>query len=135
MTRRLLHIAAVALALSAIPALAQQPARAPGRAAADKAGQDKGGPDRRGGLPVIGCPSLANYRMLLHDGPQAAAARLTDPKADHLGCSVLTRAEMTGIVDRVVLGGQSYDCAGVRGTTVCHWIEAGASARAGAAGR
>ena len=132
MTRRLLRIAAVALALSAIPALAQQPARAPGRAAADK---DKGGPDRRGGPPVIGCPSLANYRMLLHDGPQAAAARLTDPKADHLGCSVLTRAEMTGIVDRVVLGGQSYDCAGVRGTTACHWIEAGASARAGAAGR
>ncbi len=135
MTRRLLRIAAVALALSAIPALAQQPARGPGRAAADKAGQDKGGADRRGGPPVIGCPSLANYRMLLHDGPQAAAARLTDPKADHLGCSVLTRAEMTGIVDRVVLGGQSYDCAGVRGTTACHWIEAGASARAGAAGR
>ena len=43
---------------------------------------------------------------------------------------------MTGIVDRVVLGGQSYDCAGVRGTTACHWIEAGSvRARAGAAGR
>ncbi|MBP1183927.1 hypothetical protein [Methylobacterium sp. PvR107] len=136
MTRRLLRIAAVAFALSALPALAQQPARTPGRAAADKAGPDKGGPDRRGGPPVIGCPSLANYRMLLHDGPQAAAARLADPKADHLGCSALTRAEMTGIVDRVVLGGQSYDCAGVRGTTACHWIESGASAaRAGAAGR
>jgi hypothetical protein len=135
MTPRLLRIAAVAFALSAMPALAQQPARTPGRAAADKAGPDKGGPDRRGGPPVIGCPSLANYRMLLHDGPQAATARLADSKADHLGCSVLTRAEMTGIVDRVVLGGQSYDCAGVRGTTACHWIEAGASARAGAAGR
>ena len=125
MTCRLLRIAAVALALAAIPALAQQPARTPGRAAADKAGQDKGGPDRRGGPPVIGCPSLANYRMLLHDGPHAAAARLADPKADHLGCSVLSRAEITGIVDRVVLGGQSYDCAGVRGTTACHWIEPG----------
>lgn len=135
MTRRLLRIAAVALALPAIPALAQQPARAPGRAAADKAGQDKGGPDRRGGPPVIGCPSLANYRMLLRDGPQAAAAHLADPKADHLGCSALSRAEMTGIVDRVVLGGQSYECAGVRGTTACHWIEAGASARPGPAGR
>jgi hypothetical protein len=135
MTRRLLHIAAVALALSAIPALAQQPARAPGRAAADKAGQDKGGPDRRGGLPVIGCPSLANYRMLLHDGPQAAAARVRTEQPRWSAFGSVRRAEMTGIVDRVVLGGQSYDCAGVRGTTVCHWIEAGASARAGAAGR
>jgi hypothetical protein len=134
MTRRLLRIATVALTLSAVPALgqqlAQQLARPPGRAS-----QEKGGPDRRGGAPVIGCPSLANYRMLMHNGPQAAAAQLADPKADHLGCALLSRTEMTGIVDRVVLGGQSYDCAGMRNTTACQWIEAGASARPGPAGR
>jgi hypothetical protein len=127
MTRRLLRIFALALGLSTIPALAQQTPRAPGRATPEKGGQDKGGPDRRGGPPVIGCPSLANYRMLMRAGAQAAAAQLADPKADHLGCTALPRAEITGIVDRVSLGGQSYDCAGVRGTTACHWIEAGAA--------
>jgi hypothetical protein len=145
MTGRLLPIAALTLALAAVPALGQQAGRAPGRTAPDKGGPDKGGPDkggpdkgapdRRGGPPVIGCPSLANYRMLMRDGVQAAAAQLADPKADHLGCSTLSRAEITGIADHVSLGGQSYDCAGIRGTTACHWIEAGASGRPGPAGR
>ncbi|MCJ2048557.1 hypothetical protein [Methylobacterium sp. J-070] len=140
MTGRLLRIAALALGLCAAPALGQQPGRAPGRpvpdrGAADKGASDKGVADRRGGPPVIGCPSLANYRMLMRGGVQEAAAQLADPKADHLGCAPLSRAEITGIVDRVSLAGQSYDCAGIRGTTVCHWIEAGASGRPGPPGR
>jgi hypothetical protein len=124
-----------ALSLAAAPALAQTANRATGRAGVDKSQdktqdktQDKGGADRRGGPPVIGCPSLANYRMLMRAGLQAAAAQLADPKADHLGCTALARAEITGIVDRVSLGGQSYECAGLRGTTACHWFEAGAAA-------
>jgi hypothetical protein len=128
MTGRFLRFTALALALSAGPALSQQAGRAPGRAATDRGGPDRTGADRRGGPPVIGCPSLANYRMLMRGGAPAAAAQLADPKADHLGCATLTRAEITGIVDHVSLGGQSYDCAGVRGTTACHWIEAGAVA-------
>ncbi|MGH1573907.1 hypothetical protein ACRAWG_28775 [Methylobacterium sp. P31] len=135
MTRRLLRNIALALGLSAVPALAQQSPRPQGRATPEKGSQDKGAPDRHGGPPVIGCPSLANYRMLMRGGAQAAAAQLADPKADHLGCTALSRTEITGIVDRVTLGGQSYDCAGVRGTTACHWIEAGAAAHPAPAGR
>ncbi len=41
--------------------------------------------------PVIACPSVANYRMLMQSGPSAAAATLNDPKADHLGCAALPR--------------------------------------------
>ncbi|MBE7203905.1 MAG: hypothetical protein INR70_39765 [Parafilimonas terrae] len=146
MTGRLLSIATLTFALAAAPALGQQAGRAQGRAGSDKSLSDKGGPDkggpdkgsadRRGGPPVIGCPSLANYRMLMRDGVQAAAAQLADPKADHLGCSTLSRSEITGIADHVSLGDHSYDCAGIRGTTACHWIEAGgASGRPGPAGR
>ncbi len=125
MTRFRLRIALVALALSALPASGEPAGRAQGRAA----------PERRVGPPVIGCPSLANYRMLLHGGAQAAAAQLADPKADHLGCAALPRADITGIADRVALGGRSYDCAALRNTTACHWIEAGAADRPGPAGR
>jgi len=104
-----------------LPAQAQQPLRpkAGEKAAADKAA--------RGPAPaaVIACPSVANYRMLMQAGATAAAATLADPKADHLGCAALARTELTGIVDKVTLGGQSYDCAGVRGTTACHWIAPG----------
>ena len=39
--------------------------------------------------------------------------------------TVMGRTRVTGIVDKVTLGGQSYDCAGVRGTTACHWIAPG----------
>lgn len=123
MTRRPLSdavLVALALGLGATQVRAQQPPRAP-RAA----GSDRSAPDRRAAPPVIGCPSLANYRMLMRDGAATAAAHLADPKADHLGCAALARAEITGIVDKVTLGGQSYDCAGVRGTTACHWIAPG----------
>ncbi|WCS26758.1 hypothetical protein LOK46_08015 [Methylobacterium sp. NMS14P] len=123
MTRRPLSdavLVALALGLGATQVQAQQAPRAP-RAA----GPDRSAPDRRAGPPVIGCPSLANYRMLMRDGAAAAAAHLADPKADHLGCAALARTEVTGIVDKVTLGGQSYDCAGVRGTTACHWIAPG----------
>jgi len=130
MTRVSLRIAVVALGLSVPPASGQTANRAPART-----GPDKAAADRRSGPPVIGCPSLANYRMLMRGGAQAAAAQLADPKADHLGCTALSRADITGIVDRVSLGGQSYDCAGLRATTACHWIEAGAADRSGPAVR
>ena len=41
MTRRLLRSFALALGLSAVPALAQQAPRTPGRATPDKGSQDK----------------------------------------------------------------------------------------------
>ena len=123
-------MAVLALGLSALPALGQTANRAPART-----GPDKAAADRRSGPPVIGCLSLANYRMLMHGGPQAAAAQLADPKADHLGCSVLPRGDVTGIADRVSLGGQSYDCASLRNTTACHWVEVGAVDRPAPAGR
>lgn len=120
MTRRLLPdavLVALALGLGAAPVQAQQAPRAPR--------PDRSVPDRRAGPPVIGCPSLANYRMLMRDGAAAAAAHLADPKADHLGCAALARTDFAGIVDKVTLGGASYDCAAVRGTTACHWIAPG----------
>lgn len=137
MTRVSLRFSAVALGLAAAlvtPALGQPGGRAPGRAGPERSAPDKAA-DRRAGPPVIGCPSLANYRMLMHGGAQAAAALLADPKADHLGCSVLPRGDVTGIADRVSLGGQSYDCASLRSTTTCHWVEAGAVDRPGPSGR
>ncbi len=72
--------------------------------------------------------------MLMHDGAPAAAATLADPKADHLGCAALPRNRIGGIVDRVTLGGRSYDCAAVKDTTVCHWVETGALPASGEAG-
>ncbi len=139
MTRVLLRGAALALALWAVPASGQQGTRAPGKPGLDKPGLDKLGtdrpspekaadrrvPDRSGAPPVIGCPSLANYRILMRQGGPAAAAVLADPKADHLGCAALPRGRFTGIADRVALGSQSYDCASVQGTASCHWVEAG----------
>ena len=125
MTRMLLRVAALTLGLCAVPALGQPAAKAPARSGPDKAA----GPDRKALGQVIGCPSLANYRMLLHDGAAAAAAVLADPKADHLGCTLVTRSEITGLVDRVTLGDRSYECAGLPTTTACHWMEAGAAAR------
>ncbi|MCJ2022412.1 MULTISPECIES: hypothetical protein [unclassified Methylobacterium] len=124
-----LRIAVLALGLSVLPASSQTASRAPARPGPDKTA------DRRGGPPVIGCPSLANYRMLMHDGAPAASALLADPKADHLGCTVMARGDVTGIADRVSLGGRSYDCASLRNTTACHWVEAGAVDRPGPAGR
>ena len=127
MTRMPLRVAVLALGLCALPALGQ-PAKAPARH----------GPDRKGAGPgtgqLNGCPSLANYRMLMHDGAAAAAALLADPKADHLGCTLVTRSEITGLVDRVTLGDRSYECADLPTTTACHWMEAGAAARPAPAG-
>ncbi|MCJ2121247.1 hypothetical protein [Methylobacterium sp. J-077] len=125
----LLRVATLALGLSAMPALGQPAAKAPARPGQDRAAHDKTGPDRKGAGQVIGCPSLANYRMLLHDGAAAAASVLADPKADHLGCTLVTRSDITGLVDRVTLGDRSYECAALPTTTVCHWMEAGAAAR------
>ncbi|QEE38732.1 MULTISPECIES: hypothetical protein [unclassified Methylobacterium] len=133
MTRMLLRVAALALGLCAVPALGQPAAKAPARAGQDRTGHGKAASDRKNAGPaggqVIGCPSLANYRMLMHDGAPAAAAVLADPKADHLGCTLMSRADITGLADRVSLGGRNYECAGVPGTTACHWMEAGAAGR------
>ena len=84
--------------------------------------------------PVIACPSVANYRMLMQGGPAAAAATLNDPKADHLGCAALPRNRIGSVVDHVTLAGRAYDCAAVKDTTVCHWMDAGALPGGGAEG-
>lgn len=79
--------------------------------------------------PAIGCPSLANLRMLLRrvgDDAKAAPAVLADDKADHLGCVVLTRSAVTAITDRAAFDGRAYECAGLQGTGICHWTLAGA---------
>ena len=127
MTCLLLRVATLALGLAAGPALGQPAAKAPARPGQDRAAHDKGSPDRKAAGQVIGCPSLANYRMLMRDGGAAAAALLADPKADHLGCNTLSRAEITGLADRVSLGGRNYECASLQTTTACHWMESGAA--------
>lgn len=79
--------------------------------------------------PVIGCPSLANLRRLLRDAKDdraAALAVLAAEHADHLGCAPVPRERVVGLADHVALGGQSYDCLGLRDTGLCHWTLAGA---------
>lgn len=78
--------------------------------------------------PVIGCASLANYRLLMRQTGDAAAAAalLADPKADHLGCGAITPESVTGISDHVALDGQAYECLGLQSTGVCQWVTAGA---------
>lgn len=115
--------------LPSMPVLGQQAQRP---RPAEKALAEK--VQRAPAAPVIACPSVANYRMLLHDGTAAAAATLADPKADHLGCASLPRNRIGSVVDKVTLGGRSYDCAAVKDTTVCHWVEAGTLPAAGAEG-
>ncbi|SFG48110.1 hypothetical protein SAMN05192565_10445 [Methylobacterium gossipiicola] len=78
---------------------------------------------------VIGCPSLANLRILLRESkadPAKAAARLSDSKAEHLGCAVLGKDAVTALVDHAALNGSAYDCVAVRSTSVCQWTVAGA---------
>lgn len=78
--------------------------------------------------PVVGCPSLANLRILLRqvaNDRAAAAAVLSDDKADHLGCSVLGRDSVTALADHAALNGNAYDCVTVRTTSVCQWTIAG----------
>lgn len=126
--RHLLRAAVSALLLLAPtgrPALAQQAARP--KSAPDKPAQDKTPPEKPAAPSVIGCQSLANYRMLMRRGAGVATATLADPKADHLGCATLPRGRIAGTTDRVALGGQAYVCVGVQGTTACHWMDAGAA--------
>lgn len=87
----------------------------------------KAAPAVQGPAPVIGCPSLANYRLLRREaaGGTAAAARLADPKADHLGCAAFPRDRVAALADHVALGGEAYDCLSLQGTAVCHWTAAG----------
>lgn len=118
-----------AVSLVAVAPAAGQPAAKP--RPAEKPAPDK---PRAPAAPVIACPSVANYRMLMHDGPAAAAATLADQKADHLGCAALPRNRIGSVVDRVTLGGRSYDCAAVKDTTACHWVETGTLPASGEAG-
>ena len=106
----------VGLALAAsLPAHAQQPnpPRPPTSAAGPPA--------------ALGCPSLANLRILLRDAKDdlpAAIAAATDPKSD-LNCHVIDRGAVTGISDHVALNGRAYDCISLQTTTLCHWTLAG----------
>ncbi len=86
--------------------------------------------------PVIGCASLANYRLLMRQAGDAAgaAALLADPKADHLGCGPISPAAVTGISDHVALDGQAYECLGLQSTGVCQWVTAGSLTAASRSG-
>lgn len=80
-----------------------------------------------GAHPLIGCPSLANLRMVLKQtGGNVAAAIpiITNPRSD-LGCAVLDPASVTNVTDHVSLNDQSYECLLARGTTICFWTLAG----------
>lgn len=82
-------------------------------------------------VQTAGCPSLANLRILAQrsqDDAAAAAAILSDPKADHLGCSLLEPARIVAVSERLALGGREYECLTLQGTGVCYWIPAGAVA-------
>lgn len=103
---------------ASMPAHAQAPAK-PAKAA----------PAVRGPVaaPVIGCPSLANYRLLQREAldEAAAAARLADAKADHLGCTAFPRDRIAALADHVALGDARYDCLTLQGTAICQWTAAG----------
>ena len=95
-----------------------------------QSGKGPGAQDTRsasGSRPVIGCPSLANLRMVLKttgDDVIAAIPIITDPRSD-LGCSVLDPASVTGIADHLSLNEKAYECLISRGTSICHWTVAG----------
>jgi hypothetical protein len=93
-------------------------------------------PAARKPAPVIGCASLANYRLLMRRTGDAAgvAALIADPKADHLGCGAISPESVTGISDHVALDGQAYECLGLQGTAVCQWVPAGSLAVAAKSG-
>ncbi len=79
-------------------------------------------------IPAIGCPSLANLRILLRvseGNAVTAAASLADPKADHLGCVLLARDTVTAVADHAALNASDYDCVAITGTSICHWTIAG----------
>lgn len=111
--------ALTAFAASAEPPPAQRraaPAPPAGKAAAPAA------------ATIPGCPSLANLRRILRDtreDPAAIAAFFADERADRLGCGPVARERVVSLADHVVLGGESYDCLGLKETVVCHWTRAG----------
>ena len=110
--------AAVILAVAAgFPRAEAQPAKPPAPPASASAS-----------APAIGCPSLANLRLLLRQSggdAKIAAATLADPKADHLSCNLLGRDTVNAITDHAALNGNEYDCVGVTGTSICSWTIAG----------
>jgi hypothetical protein len=78
--------------------------------------------------PAVGCPSLANLRLLLRqskDDAAAAVVLLGDDKADHLGCAAIPRDTVAGIAEHLTLNGSAYDCLTLRTTSICHWVVAG----------
>lgn len=113
-----------AAALSALLGMAASPAQAQPAKPAAPAQAATAAP----AAPAIGCPSLANLRLLLRqsDGKATlAAAVLADPKADHMSCTVLGQDRVNAITDHAALNGNDYDCVGVNGTSVCYWTVAG----------
>lgn len=109
----------ILLAAASVPAHAQQAPAKPAKATPAVQGPVS--------TPVIGCPSLANYRLLRRDAPDeaAATARLADAKADHLGCAAFPRDRVAALADHVALGGTGYDCLTLQGTAICQWTAAG----------
>lgn len=78
---------------------------------------------------VIGCPSLANLRILMRRAnadATAAAAIVTNDQADHLGCVVLARDSVLALQEHLSLNGKAYDCVSLKNTGICHWVLAGA---------
>ncbi|WP_336487538.1 hypothetical protein [Methylobacterium nigriterrae] len=119
---------ALLLCLAAAPVRAQAPAPKPAAKALP--------PPAAAPAPVVGCPSLANLRLLLRQArgdAGAAAARLADERADHLGCALVARDRVEGLADHVTLDGETYDCLGLQGTAICQWTLAGAVRPAGPA--
>ncbi|GJD51829.1 hypothetical protein OPKNFCMD_4588 [Methylobacterium crusticola] len=82
---------------------------------------------------IVTCGALANLRILLTEtggDPGAVAARLADPKADHLGCARTDRDKVEGPAEHAVVGGTAYDCLKVRESSLCRWALSAAPAEA-----
>ncbi|CAA2105492.1 hypothetical protein MBUL_03220 [Methylobacterium bullatum] len=115
--RRYFPAAVILAAAAGCPRAEAQPAKLPAPPASASAS-----------APAIGCPSLANLRLLLRQSggdAKIAAATLADPKADHLSCNLLGRDTVNAITDHAALNGNEYDCVGVTGTSICSWTIAG----------
>ncbi|WP_245447157.1 hypothetical protein [Methylobacterium sp. 17Sr1-1] len=117
--RRVLAGFGLVLALMAEPASAQQKPKTPPKPA---------GPEK-----VLTCGALSNLRILMAEtggNPAAIRTRLSDPKADHLGCTRVGRDRVEGNAERVVIGGTAYDCLKVKETSLCRWTLSGVPAEA-----
>ncbi|WP_236960414.1 hypothetical protein [Methylobacterium durans] len=115
------------LALAGVPGAATAQGPAPKKAPAAPA------TPAAAPAPFVGCPSLANLRLLLRTNrgdPAAVAALLADERADHVGCALIGRERVQALADHVELGGASYDCLSLQGTGICHWTLAGTVAPA-----